>query len=72
MVGGAPTKSPSRVSSVGNVERLHDFPGDSFISGPASDIRQIKIITEVRPGVLYSETMGGELVKGRQTFRHAL
>ena len=47
MVGGAVTKSPSRVSSVGNVERLHHYPNDSFISGASTDIRQIKIITEV-------------------------
>ena len=48
MVGGAPTKSPSRMSSVGNVERLQDFAGDSaFISGPTTGVKQIKIITEV-------------------------
>ena len=47
MVGGAPTKSPSRMSNIGNVERLQDYPSDSYISGPATDVKQIKIITEV-------------------------
>ena len=46
VVGGA-HKSPSRASSAGNIERLHSYTDDTYISGAGPNVRQIRIVTEV-------------------------